>query len=72
MESPTSCASTASSSGESFARNLWNPILELWFHEHISGVFVPFAVETDLAAVALSCHFALDVLCYKEGGHDSA
>ena len=25
-----------------------------------------------LAKIALSCHFALDVLCFKEGGHDSA
>ena len=72
MESPTSCASTASSSGKSFAHNMWNPILDLLFHEQISGVFVPFDVETDLAKIALSCHFALDVLCYKESGHDSA
>ena len=72
MESPTSCASTASSSGESFAHNMWNPILELLFHEHISGVFVLIVDEIDLAQIALSCHFALDLLCYKEGAHSSA
>ena len=36
----------------------------------ISGVFEPFVDEIDLAKIALSCHFALDVLCYK-GVHDS-
>ena len=29
MESPTSCVSTTSSSGESFAHNKWNPLMEL-------------------------------------------
>ena len=72
MESPTSSVSTASSSGESFAHNMWNPLLELLFHGQISGALEPFIVETDLAKVALSRHFALDVLCYKEGAHDSA
>ena len=38
MESPTS--SVASSSGENFAHNMWNPLLELPFHEQNSGVFV--------------------------------
>ena len=49
-----------------------NPLLELLFHGQVSGVFVPFVVETDLGKIALSCHFALDVLCYKESGHDFA
>ena len=40
--------------------------------EQPNGVFVPFIDEIGLADFALSCHFALDVLCYKEGGHDSA
>ena len=64
--------STASSSGESVAHNMWNPLLELLFHGQISGAFEPFIVETDLAKIALSCHLALDLLCYKEGGHDFA
>ena len=50
---------------------MWNPLLELLFFEQVSGVFVPFVDEIDLAKVALFCHFALDLLCYKEGVHDS-
>ena len=46
--------------------------MELLFREQISGVFVPFVDEIDLAKIALSCHFVLDVLCYKEGIHNSA
>ena len=46
--------------------------MELLFDEQISGAFEPFVDEIDLAVIALSCHFALDVLCYKEGVHDSA
>ena len=72
MESPTSCVSTASSSGESFAHNMWNPLMAMLVHERISGAFEPFVSEIDLAKIALSCHFALDVLCYKEGVHNSA
>ena len=72
MESPTSSVSSTSGSGESFAHNMWNPLLELLFHGQISGAFKPFIVEIDPAKIAFSCHFALDVLCYKEGAHDSA
>ena len=72
MENPTSSVSTTSGSGESFAHNMSSPLLELLFHGQISGAFEPFIVEIDLAKIALSCHFALDVLCYKEGAHDSA
>ena len=50
---------------------MWNPLLELLFHEQVSGIFEPFVDENDLAKVALSCHFALDLLCYKEGTYDS-
>ena len=38
----------------------------------ISGAFEPLADEIDLAKIALSCHFALDLLCYQEGVHHSA
>ena len=65
MESPTSCVSTTSSSGESFALDMWIPVMELLFHEQISGAFEPFVDEIDLAKIALSCHFALDLLCYS-------
>ena len=71
MESPTSYVSTASSSGENFAHNMWNPLLELLFHEQTSGVFVLYVEEIDLAKIALSCHVALDLLCYKEVAYDS-
>ena len=53
MESPTSSVSTASSFNEIFAQNMWNPLLELLFHEQTSGVFVQNVEENDLAQVAL-------------------
>ena len=62
MESPTSSVSTESSSGGNFAHNVWNPLLELMFHERISGVIVLFVEEIDLAKIAISCPFALDLL----------
>ena len=68
MESPTSSTSTASSSGEHFVHNMWNPLLELLFHGKISSSID----ELDLAKIALSCHFALDLRCYKEGAHNVA
>ena len=46
--------------------------MELSLNEQISCAFEPFVNEIDWARIALSCHFALDVLCYKEGVHDSA
>ena len=70
MESSTSCVSTTSSSDESFEHNMWNLLMELLFHVQISGVFEPFDDETDFAKIALSCHFALDLLCF--GVRDSA
>ena len=70
MVSSNSCASTASSSDGIFARNIWNPITELLFHVQIGGIFVLFVDEIDLARIALSCHFALDLLCDKTGSHD--
>ena len=59
MESPTSSVSTASSFGEHFAHNMWNPLLKLLFLEQISGVIAPYVEEIDLAQIALSCHFFL-------------
>ena len=46
--------------------------MELFFHVRIGGIFVLIVNEIDLARIALSCHFALDVLCDKEGAHGSA
>ena len=51
---------------------MWNPLMKLLFHVEISAAFEPFVDEIDLAKIALSCHFALDLLCFKEGVHDSA
>ena len=72
MESLSSSASTVPSFDDYFAHNMWNPLLELLFLEQVSGIFASFVVEIDLAKIALSCHFALDLLCYKEGAFDSA
>ena len=71
MESPTSFVSTASSSGESFAHNMWNPLLELLFHEQISSILLLSAEEFFSAKIVLSCQFAQDVLCFKEIAHSS-
>ena len=38
----------------------------------LTAVFVLIVDEIDLAQIALSCYFALDLLCYKEGAHSSA
>ena len=72
MESPSSSVSTVPSFGEYFAHNMWNPLLELLFLEEKSGLIVLLVEEIELAQIALPCHFALDLLCYKEGDHDSA
>ena len=37
-----------------------------FFMYRLNDVFVPFNDDIDLARVALSCHFALDLLCFKE------
>ena len=72
MDSRPSSASTAPSLDDDFEHNIWNPLLNLLFLEQVSGIFVSFIAEIDLAKIALSCHFALDVLCYKEDVFDSA
>ena len=72
MESHSSSVSTVPSFEDAFAHNMWNPLLDLLFLEQTSSVFVLSVEEIDLAKIALSCHFALDLLCYKEGAYDSA
>ena len=72
MEILPSSASSVPSFDDYFTHNMWNPLLELLFLEQVSGHFASFVVELDLAKIALSCHFALDLLCYKEGAYDSA
>ena len=71
MESFYSSVSTLPSFGDVSSHNMWNPFLELLFLEQTSGVFVLYVEEIELAKVALSCHFDLDLLCYKEGTYDS-
>ena len=41
-------------------------VLELLFLKHVNGIVDSYLVDLDLAKIALSCHFALDLLCYKE------
>ena len=67
MDSLSSSASTVPSLDDYFEHNIWNPLLDLLFLEQVGGIFVSFVVEIDLAKIALSCHFALDLLCYKGG-----
>ena len=42
------------------------PLLELLFFEQANGCVASFLAEIDVAKIALSCHFALDLSCYKE------
>ena len=72
MASSYSSVSAASCSDGILAYNIWNPIMGLSFHVQIGGIFVLFVNEFDLARIALSCHFALDLLCDKTGSHDPA
>ena len=65
-------AATASDSVDFDAHNMWNPLLEIPFHVQIGGIFEIFVEEIDLVRIALSCQFALDLLCDKAGTHDSA
>ena len=46
--------------------------MELLLHVQIGGIVELFLDEIDLARLALSFHFALDLLCDKEVAHDSA
>ena len=57
----SSSASTASSIDDSSEHNLWNPPLNLLFLKNVNGVVYSYLVDLDLAKIALSCHFALDL-----------
>ena len=59
---------------------MWIWLLELLDQQKLFEIFVPYVNETDLAKIALSCHFShdlakiplschfsLDVLCNTEG-----
>ena len=71
MESFSSSVSPVPSFEDVFSHNMWNPLLELIVHEQVSSVFGSCVDEIDLAKIALSCHFALDLLCFKEFAYDS-
>ena len=66
MDRLSSSASTVPSIDDYFEHNMWNPLLELLFLQQANGIFASYLVEIDLAKIALSCHFAPDLLCYKE------
>ena len=72
MESLSSSVSTVPSFEDVVTHNMWNPLLELLFHEQVSGVREPFVDEIDLARIAFSCHFALHPLYCKESAYDTA
>ena len=72
MDRYSSSASTVPSLDDDFEHNMWNPLLDLLFLEQVSGIFASNLVDIDLARIALSCHFALDLLCDKEDAPDSA
>ena len=72
MDRLPSSASTASSIDDYFEHNMWNPLLEWLFLEQVNGIVASFLAEIDPAKIAFSCHFAFDLLCYKEEVHASA
>ena len=47
-------------------------MMDLLFHVQTGGIFEIFKEEIDVVRIALSCHFALDLLRDKAGAHDSA
>ena len=60
MDRHSSSASTVPSLHGDFEHNIWNPLLNLLFLEQV--FFASKLVDIDLARIALSCHFALDLL----------
>ena len=61
-------SSTSPSCYDEKEHNMWNSPLELFFHMRIGQYMKPLVDEVSTARIALSCHFALDTLCDKEGG----
>ena len=66
MDRLPSSASTASSIDDYSEHNMWIPLLELLFLKHVNGIVDSYLVDLDLVKIALSCHFALDLLCFQE------
>ena len=67
VRSNASSASTVSSPDDLIEQNMWNTMMELLLHVHVGNIFVLHVDETDLAKLALSCHFAFGLLCDKTG-----
>ena len=68
MDRLSSSVSTVPSIDDYSGHNMWNPLLELLFFGHVNGIVDSCLKDNDLAKIAFSCHFALDLLCYKQGG----
>ena len=72
MERSDLFVSTASSSVNLGENSVLNSMMDLPFDVQFGGIFEIFVDEIDLARIALSCHFALDLQCDMAGTHDSA
>ena len=68
-ESNTSSIFTSSGSVDFNEHNIWNPVLELLFHVQVGHSWKHISMKSNLVRIALSCHFALDVLCDKVEVH---
>ena len=66
MDRLSSSASTVPIIDDYFEHNMWNSPSELLFLGQANDFVVSYFVEIDVAKIALSCHIALDLLCYKE------
>ena len=67
--SDISSTPTSSDSVDLDEHKIWNPVLELPFHVHVGVFMVAYFDELDLKRIALSCHFALGILCDKAEVH---
>ena len=54
MDRISSSASTTSSNDDNSEHNMWNPLLELLFHEHVNGIVDYYLVDLDLVKIAHS------------------
>ena len=61
--STSSSVSTSSNSYDENKHNMWNPLLELFCHVQIGLRMATLVDVVSTARVALSCHFAFDLLC---------
>ena len=69
--SDTTSMFTSSDSVHFNEYNIGNPVLEFLFHVQVGAFKEAYFDEVDLERIAVSCHFALDVLCDKAEVHCS-